>query len=71
MPYASRPVPWVCRRPIQYRLSGTTLVSHVKYSNPLLGEGWLSAGGNQAHRDEAVQRGNELARSRGGNVHRG
>ncbi|GLC40703.1 hypothetical protein PLESTB_000031000 [Pleodorina starrii] len=43
-------------QPIQYRLSGSTLVSNVKYSNPLLGEGWLSAGGTMARKyDDAVE----------------
>jgi hypothetical protein len=31
--------------PIIYRLAGTSLVSSVRYSHPLLGSGWLSASG--------------------------
>ncbi|GFR48774.1 hypothetical protein Agub_g10595 [Astrephomene gubernaculifera] len=43
-------------QPIQYRLAGDMLVSNVKYSNPLLGEGWLSAGGTMARKyDDAVE----------------
>ncbi|GIL79785.1 hypothetical protein Vretimale_12411 [Volvox reticuliferus] len=43
-------------QPIQYRLSGNSLVANVKYSNPLLGEGWLSAGGTMARKyDDAVE----------------
>lgn len=38
--------------PIQYRLTGTALVSNVKYSSPLLGDGWLSAGGEQEGAEE-------------------
>ncbi|KAG2491879.1 hypothetical protein HYH03_009831 [Edaphochlamys debaryana] len=42
--------------PIQYRLSGSFLVSNVKFSNPLLGDGWLSAGGTMARKyDDAVE----------------
>lgn len=37
-------------QPIQYRLTGDSLVSNVRYSNPLLGEGWLSAGGEAGWR---------------------
>ncbi|EFJ49410.1 hypothetical protein VOLCADRAFT_89810 [Volvox carteri f. nagariensis] len=43
-------------QPIQYRLFGNALVSNVKYSNPLLGEGWLSAGGTMDRKyDDAVE----------------
>ncbi|KXZ55563.1 hypothetical protein GPECTOR_2g1112 [Gonium pectorale] len=42
--------------PIQYRLTGSTIVSNVKFSNSLLGEGWLSAGGTMARKyDDAVE----------------
>ncbi|KAG2434107.1 hypothetical protein HXX76_007834 [Chlamydomonas incerta] len=42
--------------PIQYRLTGTALVSNVKYNSPLVGDGWLSAGGTMARKyDDAVE----------------
>lgn len=31
--------------PIAYTLKGAKLLSNVKYAHPLLGEGWLNAGG--------------------------
>ena len=31
--------------PIVYSLSGDGLTTNVKYSHPMLGSGWLSAGG--------------------------
>lgn len=43
-------------QPIQYRLTGDSLVSNVRYSNALLGEGWLSAGGKMVRKyDNAVE----------------
>lgn len=34
--------------PIRYTLAGEQLLSHVRYNNALLGQGWLSAAGEWA-----------------------
>ena len=42
--------------PIIYKLQGDKLTSNVKYSHPLLGMGWLSAGGSLARKyDDTVE----------------
>ena len=42
--------------PIVYRLQDEALVSNVKYSHPVLGQGWLSAGGTLSKRyDDTVE----------------
>ena len=42
--------------PIRYVLDGATFTSNVKFSNALLGQGWLSAGGSLAKKyDDAVE----------------
>ena len=43
--------------PILYTLRGDCLTSNVKYSHPLLGMGWLSAGGTLVRKyDDTVGR---------------
>ena len=42
--------------PIRYTLVGERLISNVKYSHPVLGEGWLSAGGKMYRKyDDSVE----------------
>lgn len=42
--------------PIRYALDGTAFTSNVKYSNAVLGQGWLSAGGSLSKKyDDAVE----------------
>ncbi|PNH12857.1 hypothetical protein TSOC_000219 [Tetrabaena socialis] len=42
--------------PIQYRLSGSMLVSNVRFSNSVIGDGWLSAGGSMCRKyDDSVE----------------
>ena len=42
--------------PIVYRLHDGALISNVKYSHPVLGTGWLSAGGTLSKRyDDTVE----------------
>ena len=42
--------------PIRYTLLGETLISNVFYSHPVLGEGWLSAGGKRWRKyDDSVE----------------
>jgi hypothetical protein len=42
--------------PIRYALNGAAFTSNVKYSNAVLGQGWLSAGGSLSTKyDDAVE----------------
>lgn len=41
--------------PIRYRLHSGDLVTNVRFSNPVLGSGWLSAAGEGMRQAQAVR----------------